>query len=78
MKKEFVRNAKKLLVEGHRKVGIPTCPRSRDRSRLTTSEFSGPFVLKKDNGSILMLPPDYIDAVNEQSGLSFREYSRKV
>lgn len=34
--------------------------------------------MKTDHGSIIMLPPDYIDAVNEQPNMSFPEYARKV
>lgn len=45
---------------------------------LKRKQFSGPFILRTDNSKVLMLPPDYIDAVNEQSELSFREYTKQV
>lgn len=48
------------------------------RSLANWQQFSGPFVLKTDHSKVLMLPPDYIDAVNEQSELSFREYTKEV
>ncbi|KAG4432671.1 hypothetical protein IFR05_011849 [Cadophora sp. M221] len=37
-------------------------------------KFSGPFNLMTDTGPIIMLPPEYIDSVNQQDKLNFNKF----
>jgi len=40
-------------------------------------KFSGPFNVVTPKGPLLVLPPDYIDAVNAEPALSFQAFSRE-
>ncbi|KAJ5042432.1 uncharacterized protein L3040_004981 [Drepanopeziza brunnea f. sp. 'multigermtubi'] len=40
-------------------------------------KFSGPFNIVTDSGPVVMLPPEYIDAVNREPNLDFQKYNTK-
>ncbi|KAI6455692.1 hypothetical protein MCOR16_000705 [Pyricularia oryzae] len=57
-RRQFVHNARQLLVEGSQK-------------------FSGPFKVITLSKPLIILPPEYIDAINAERKLSFLEYVRE-
>ena len=40
--------------------------------------FAGPFSIVTDGGPLIMLPPEYIDAVNQEPKLNFQAFTEQV